>query len=83
MFLKQFRPRELLRGSVVPALLFKLLARSTSSCSVQEACVLCVGGYFDHHDLLSATVYVPEWVESWLQEFGAAFVYALDMHSHG
>ena len=26
---------------------------------------------------------MPEWVESWLQEFGAAFLYVLDMHSHG
>ena len=23
------------------------------------------------------------WLQSWLQEFGAAFVYALDRHSHG
>ena len=50
---------------------------------MQEACVLCVGGCIDHHDWLSATLYVPEWVESWLQEFGAVFVYALDRHSHG
>ena len=50
---------------------------------MQEARVLCVGGCIDNHDWLSATVYVPEWMESWLQEFGAAFVYALDKHSHG
>ena len=50
---------------------------------MQEACVLCVGGCIDHHDWLSATIYVSDWAESWLQEFGAAFVYALDRHSHG
>ena len=60
-----------------------ITSSSTSSCSVQEACVLCVGGCINRHDWLSATIYVPDWVESRLQEFGAAFVYALDRHSHG